>query len=349
MVLVAKYEQKNLSWYTEMRKPYCKLQIDFYVCDGTGVNTNVDAEATFCSRIKRALLSPLCLWQFFEYQLYVIFIHHGYIHIIYCIARSMFSFLKYFRHSFNCISPDRSVCPQPDSLAWWLGGWDRSPWMAHGTMAPASFLPPNPPTETPQLPPALRPATSATNSANIATNIATNIVSNLATKTNTANTIITANRHAKASEMPVSKRRKRMKDVNGFLLHTILISVCLLRSTYGGFFMFSSSAFWKTVSLIPDFIPTLTDWLTYGHFCMCSAWRCWYSCVETSKPRDYIKLLIPNIIFTLEGWLLSIYVLSPWTFVSVSNGQDFDSQTILLPIFLSALHFKRIAQLQTRS
>ena len=191
MVLVAKYEQKNLSWYTEMRKPYCKLQIDFYVCDGTGVNTNVDAEATFCSRIKRALLSPLCLWQFFEYQLYVIFIHHGYIHIIYCIARSMFSFLKYFRHSFNCISPDRSVCPQPDSLAWWLGGWDRSPWMAHGTMAPASFLPPNPPTETPQLPPALRPATSATNSANIA--------SNLATKTNTANIIIIANRHAKPS------------------------------------------------------------------------------------------------------------------------------------------------------
>ena len=186
----------------------------------------------------------------------------------------MFSFLKYFRHSFKCISPDGSVCPQPDSLAWWLGGWDRSPWMAHGTMAPASLLPPNPPTETPQLPPALRPATSAAN-----------IASNLATKTNTANIITTAYHHAKASEMPVSKRRKRMKDVNGFLLHTILISICLLRSTYGGFLHVFSSVFWKTVSLILDFIPILPDWLTYWHFCMCSAWSCWYSqCVW--KPAN---------------------------------------------------------------
>ena len=233
-----------------MRKPYRKLQIDFYVCDGTGVNGNVDAEATFCSRIKRALLSPLCLWQFFEYQLYVIFIHHGYIHIIDCISRSMFSFLKYFRHSFKCISPDGSVCPQPDSLAWWLGGWDRSPWMAHGTMAPASLLPPNPPTETPQLPPALRPATSAAN-----------IASNLATKTNTANIIITANRHAKASEMPVSKRRKRMKDVNGFLLHTILISICLLRSTYGGFLHVFFLCFLKNRLIDRWFHPDST-WLT---------------------------------------------------------------------------------------
>ena len=266
MVLVAKYEQKNLSWYTEMRKPYCKLQIDFYVCDGTGVNANVGAEATFCSRIKRALLSPLCLWQFFEYQLYVIFIHHGYIHIIYCIARSMFSFLEYFRHSFNCISPDGSVCPQPDSLAWWLGGWDRSPWMAHGTMAPASFLPPNPPTETPQLPPALRPATSATNSANIVTNIATNI----ATKNNTANIIIIANRHAKQSEMPVSKRRKRMKDVNGFLLHTILISVCLLRSTSGGFLHVFFLCFLKKKTYYWSFNSSrfyLTDWHTDTFVC----------------------------------------------------------------------------------
>ena len=216
-----------------MRKLYCKLQIDFYVCDGTDVNANVGAEATFCSRIKRALLSPLCLWQFFEYQLYVIFIHHGYIHIIYCIARSMFSFLKYFFQLYfsrqECLSPARLV----GLMVGWMGSEPMDgPWH-HGP--PASFLPPNPPTETPQLPPALRPATSATNSANIVTNIVTNIATNIATKNNTANIIIIANRHAKPSEMPVSKRRKRMKDVNGFLLHTILISICLLRSAYGGF------------------------------------------------------------------------------------------------------------------
>ena len=87
-------------------------------------------------------------------------------------------------------------------------------------------------------------ANSATNNASTSATNSANIASNLATKINTANIIITANRHAKASEMPVSKRRKRMKDVNGFLLHTILISICLLRSTSGGFFfMFSSSAF----------------------------------------------------------------------------------------------------------
>ena len=186
----------------------------------------------------------------------------------------MFSFLKYFRHSFKCISPDGSVCPQPDSLAWWLGGWDRSPWMAHGTMAPASLLPPNPPTETPQLPPALRPATSAAN-----------IASNLATKTNTANIITTAYHHAKASEMPVSKRRKRMKDVNGFLLHTILISICLLRSTYGGFLHVFFLCFLKNRLIDPWFHPDSTWLMTYWHFCMCSAWSCWYSqCVW--KPAN---------------------------------------------------------------
>ena len=196
----------------------------------------------------------------------------------------MFSFLKYFRHSFNCISPDRSVCPQPDSLAWWLGGWDRSPWMAHGTMAPASFLPPNPPTETPQLPPALRPATSATNSANIA--------SNLATKTNTANIIIIANRHAKPSEMPVSKRRKRMKDVNGFLLHTILISICLLRSTYGGFLHVFFLCFLENKPHIDPWFHSDPTWLTDIQTLLFVVKLCYCTCLPQFQFFDNVFVFV---------------------------------------------------------
>ena len=142
----------------------------------------------------------------------------------------------------------------------WMGSEPMDgPWHHGPGLLPSS----KPSNRDPQLPPALRPATSATN-------IATNIASNLATKTNTANIIIIANRHAKPSEMPVSKRRKRMKDVNGFLLHTILISICLLKSTYGGFLHVFFLCFLKKKTYYWSFNSSrfyLTDWHTDTFVC----------------------------------------------------------------------------------
>ena len=262
----------------------------------------------------------------------------------------MFSFLEYFRHSFNCISPDGSVCPQPDSLAWWLGGWDRSPWMAHGTMAPASFLPPNPPTETPQLPPALRPATSATN---IAANIATNIASNLATKTNTANIIITANRHAKASEMPVSKRRKRMKDVNGFLLHTILISICLLRSTSGGFFscflplLFEKPSHWSLISSR----SYLADWPTDTFVCAQPGAVDILNLCGNQQIKGLYQIINTKDHHLVRGSASLQFCLVPMNLCICikRSGLWQPNNTAAHFSFRSTLHFKRIAQLQTKS